>query len=644
VLRPLLRLLAFLRPYWHLTAGAYVCVVLNAIFTLVVPSLLGRAIDDGISQGDLGVVARMGLLILAASILRGLAAFAQGYLAESSAQGVSYQLRKALYAHVQKLSFSFHDQAQTGELMARATADVEAVRAFTGRGLTQVAIMLLLLVGVAFALFQMHWQLALLSMILLPGVAWRAYTFGRQVRPMHRAVQQEIATLANRIQESVAGIQVVKAFGRHDFEIERFDRQNERLYKRYVEAARATALNAPFLDLLSNVCTLLMLWLGGMLVVWGQLSYGELVAFYAYLLQLVLPIRRGGWLMTMAARASASAERIFEILDSPVTVADRPGATVLPPLVGSVEFEDVSCSYYPGRPVLQHVTFRAEPGQTVALVGSTGSGKTSIANLIPRFYDVDGGRVLVDGHDVRDVQLQSLRQQIGIVMQETLLFADTVRANIAYGRPGATDAEIRAAARAARADEFIERLPRGYDTGVEERGVSLSGGQKQRIAIARALLMNPRILILDEFTSSVDVATERQIRQALIELMRNRTTFVIAHRLSTVRAAEQILVLEAGKLVAHGTHDALLASSALYRDTYALQLQSDDDSVDPGEVSPSPSPSPVRGRGGTDGLLPLSRHGDPAQRRGPVLGDGRERGLGGEGIPAGDGPVERAQP
>jgi ABC-type multidrug transport system fused ATPase/permease subunit len=575
--RPLLRLLAFLRPYWLFTAGAYFCVVLNAVFTLVVPALLGHAVDDGIGKGDMSVVAKTGFLILAASTLRGLAAFAQGYLAESSAQGVSYQLRKALYAHVQRLSFSFHDQAQTGELMARATADVEAVRAFSGRGLTQIAIMLLLLVGVAIALFRMNWQLALLSMLLLPAVAWRAYTFGRQVRPMHRAVQNEIALLANRIQESVSGIHVVKAFGREELEIERFDVQNQTLFQRYVVAARSTALNAPFLDMLSNVCTLLMLWVGGILVVWGDLSYGELVAFYAYLLQLVLPIRRGGWLMTMAARASASSERIFEILDSPVTVADREDATVLPPLVGSVEFQDVSCSYYPGRPVLQHVTFRAEPGQTIALVGATGSGKTSIANLIPRFYDVDGGQVLVDGHDVRDVKLTSLRQQIGMVMQETLLFADTIRSNIAYGRPGATDDEIRAAARAARADEFIERLPGAYDTGVEERGVSLSGGQKQRIAIARALLMNPRILILDEFTSSVDVATERLIRQALIELMRNRTTFVIAHRLSTVRAADQILVLEGGQVVAHGTHEELLAKSPVYRDTYALQLQSDDD-------------------------------------------------------------------
>jgi ATP-binding cassette subfamily B protein len=557
--------------------GAYVCLLLNAVFTLMVPYLLGIAVDHGISVGDMGVVGKMAVAILAVSLLRGVSAFGQGYLAESAAQGVSYLLRKALYAHVQRLSFSFHDQAQTGELMARATADVEAVKNFTGRGFIQIVNMLLLLFGVTIALVNMNWQLALLSLAMLPVLAWRAYRFGRQVRPMHQRVQREIAELATRIQESVAGVQVVKAFGRHDFEIERFDEHNGRLYKAYVVAARTTALNAPFLDLLSNACTLLMLWVGGMLVIWNQLTYGELVAFYAYLLQLVQPVRRGGWLMTMGARASAASERIFEILDTPIAVAESPEATVLPALIGSVEFEDVSCSYYPGRPVLQDVTFRAEPGQTIALVGTTGSGKTSIANLIPRFYDVDGGQVLIDGHDVRDVQLQSLRQQIGMVMQETLLFGGTIRANIAYGRPGATDDEIHAAARAARADEFIERLPDGYDTGVEERGVSLSGGQKQRIAIARALLMDPRILILDEFTSSVDVATERLIRQALQELMRGRTTFVIAHRISTVRAADQILVMEAGRIVATGTHAQLLETSEHYRDTYAVQLQGDDD-------------------------------------------------------------------
>jgi ATP-binding cassette subfamily B protein len=560
-----------------LTIGAYICLGLNAFFTLLVPYLLGIAVDHGISQGDMGVVTQMAMLILVVSFLRGVAAFGQSYLAESAAQGVSYLLRKALYAHVQRLSFSFHDKAQTGELMSRATADVEAVKNFTGRGLVQIVNMLLLLVGVAIALFKMNWELAILSLALLPALAWRAYRFGRQVRPMHQVVQREIAELASRIQENVAGVQVVKAFGRQDREIEHFDEQNNLLYKAYVIAAKTTALNAPFLDLLSNGSTLIMLWAGGVLVVWGQLSYGELIAFYAYLLQLVQPVRRGGWLMTMGARASAASERIFEILDTPIAVADSPDATPLTSLIGSVEFQDVSCSYYPGRPVLQDVTFRAEPGQTIALVGTTGSGKTSIANLIPRFYDVDGGQVLIDGHDVRDVQLQSLRQQIGMVMQETLLFGGTIRANIAFGRPGASQDEIKAAAKAARADEFIERLPEGYDTEVEERGVSLSGGQKQRIAIARALLMDPRILILDEFTSSVDVATERLIRGALLDLMRGRTTFVIAHRISTVRAADQILVMERGRIVAHGTHDELLETSEHYRDTYAVQLKGDDD-------------------------------------------------------------------
>jgi ATP-binding cassette subfamily B protein len=311
-------------------------------------------------------------------------------------------------------------------------------------------------------------------------------------------------------------------------------------------------------------------------VVLGHLTFGELVAFYTYLLQLVMPIRRGGWLMTMASRAGAASERIFEVLDAPVTVADRPGAIVLPPVKGKVEFEGVSCAYYPGRPVLEAVSFAVEPGQTVALVGGTGSGKTSIANLIPRFYDVSSGRVLIDGHDVRDVQLPSLRRQIGVVMQETLLFAGTIRENIAYGRPEASHEQVRAAARAARADAFIERLSRGYESRVGERGVSLSGGQKQRVAIARAILLDPRILILDEFTSSVDLETERQIREALRELLRNRTTFVIAHRLSTVRSADQILVIERGHLIASGRHEQLLASSPDYRAICAAQLEGDE--------------------------------------------------------------------
>jgi ATP-binding cassette, subfamily B, multidrug efflux pump len=574
--RALLRLFRYLRRSWRLTVGAYICLVLSSVFTLVVPGLLGKAVDEGISRGDLNVVAAMSVAILVASALRGVFAFGQGYLGEAAAQAVSYTLRNELFVHVQKLSFSFHDQAETGELMARGTADVEAVRGFTGRGLLQIVNVAVLVVGVAIALVQMNVVLALVSLAILPALVWRTERFSRAIRPMHTAVQQELAALATRVQESVAGIRVVKAFGRERYEIDRFDTRNAQLFERYVVAARTTALNAPFLDLLSNVSTLLMLWLSGLFVVTGLLTMGEMVAFYSYLLQLVQPIRRGGWLMAMASRASASSARIFEVLDTPVAVADKPGAVELPPLEGRVELEAVSCAYHPGRPVLEQVSFRVEPGQTVALVGSTGSGKTSVANLIPRFYDVSAGSVRVDGFDVRDVQLNSLRRQIGVVLQETLLFSGTVRSNIAFGRPDADEDDIRQAAVLARADEFIARLPRGMDTPVGERGVTLSGGQKQRIALARALLMDPRILILDEFTSSVDLETERLIRAAMEEVLRGRTTFVIAHRLATVRSADQILVLRRGRLVAHGTHAELVESSAEYREIYATQLAAEE--------------------------------------------------------------------
>jgi ATP-binding cassette subfamily B protein len=418
----------------------------------------------------------------------------------------------------------------------------------------------------------MNWKLALLSLVILPLLYWRASSFSRSMRPLFRAVQDQVAVVATLVQDNAAGARVVKAFGQEQREIDRFDRENEGLYQRYFDSARLQSFNTPLLNFIANAATIAMLWVGGLLVMANQLTLGELVAFYAYLLQIVGPVRQGGFLMSMASRAAASSERVVEVLDTPIEVASPPDALELDTLRGEVEFRDVSCEYHPGRAVLEHVSFQAQPGQTIALVGSTGSGKTTVANLIPRFYDVTDGRVLIDGVDVREVTLNSLRRQIGIVMQETTLFSGTIRENIAFGKADATDADIDWAAHSARADEFIARLPDGYDTRVGERGVSLSGGQKQRVAIARALLMDPRILILDEFTSAVDAATERLIRAALVELMRNRTTFVIAHRLSTVRAADLILVLRNGRLVDTGTHEELLESSTVYREIHASQL------------------------------------------------------------------------
>jgi ABC-type multidrug transport system fused ATPase/permease subunit len=583
-MKSLLRLPGYFKPYWRLVLIAYLAVIFNAGTTLIVPALTGLAVDQGIAAHDVAALVKFGVLIMLVSGLRGVSAYCQGYQGESAAQGVSYELRKALYAHMQSLSFSFHDQAQTGELMARATSDVEALRNFTGRGLLQIINTVLLLLGVTVALWRMNWTLALLSLLVLPMLVWRTALFSRRIRPMYRKVQDQIAKVAGEIQENIAGVRVVKAFGREREEIARFIEGNEQLYDDYLAAAREQGVNAPLIEFLSNASTLGMLWLTGLLVMfnhlsiglitvsWNQLTIGDLVAFYAYLLQLVAPIRRGGWLMAMGSRAAASSERVFEILDTPVTVANQPDAIELPDIKGGVEFADVSCAYHPGRPVLEHVSFKVEPGQMVALVGATGSGKTTVANLIPRFYDVSEGRVLVDGYDVRGVTLNSLRRQVAVVMQETMLFSGTIRENIAFGRPDATDEEIAAAAEAARASEFIQRLPLGYQTIVGERGVSLSGGQKQRVAIARALVMDPRLLILDEFTSSVDVATERLIRSALQELMRDRTTFVIAHRISTVRAADIILVLDRGRLVASGKHEELLETSDVYKQIAASQL------------------------------------------------------------------------
>ncbi|HUZ76745.1 MAG TPA: ABC transporter ATP-binding protein [Chloroflexota bacterium] len=585
-MKTLLRIWPFFKSYRLLMFFALLAVIAQSLFTLVVPSLTGLAVDQGVVTHNVNELIFLSGLILLFSFLRGMATFLQFYLGENAAQGVSYQLRKTVYAHIQSLSFGFHDQAQTGELLAHGTSDVEQLRNFTGRGLLMIFNLTLLMLGVTVALLKMDWRLAALSVLILPAIYWRAARFSLTIRPMFRIVQDQIARLATVIQDNAAGMRVVKAFGHEQEEIAHFDKENAALYDGYLDSTRQTAFNTPLLQLMSNVSTLTMLWVAGYLVIVRAITPGELVAFYAYLLQLVGPVARGGFLMAMAARAAASSERILEILDAPIAVANRDDAEQLPPIDGRVEFQDVSCAYHPGRPVLEHVSFVVEPDHMVALVGATGSGKTTVANLLPRFYDVSEGRVLIDGRDVRDVSLTSLRKQVGVVMQETTLFTGTIRDNITFGRPGVDDDTIRRAAKAARADEFIDRLPDGYDTIVGERGASLSGGQKQRVAIARALIMDPRLLILDEFTSAVDVETERLIRAALLELMRGRTTFVIAHRLSTVRAADSILVLARGRLVASGTHEQLLETSPVYRDIHASQLSSTGDDAEPGGVGP----------------------------------------------------------
>lgn len=583
----LFRLLRYLWKYWPAVSVGFVCLLLATAIDLAIPELIRRVIDCGIRVGAASAHARAAcpavadpmqivsgavMLIILLTVLKGLFQFGQGYLGEYGAQGIAYDLRNEIYRHLQNLSFSWHDRAQTGQLMARATSDVEQLRHFTGRAVLQLAQFLVMGTGITVVLLAMNWKLALVSLVAVPLLFRTIQAYNASVRPLFRQVQEELAVLAAIIQENLAGARVVRAFAREPNEIAKFNAQNNRLQARYVAAAEIQSFTNPLMDVIANLGTVLVLWFGGFLVITGEMSIGQLVAFNTYLLLIVRPVRRLGFLIGQSSRAIAAGERIFEILDAPIEVRDRPGAIPLPPIRGEVVFDHVWCSYYGGEPVLRDVSFRAEPGQVVALLGATGSGKSTIVHLIPRFYDVSKGRVLIDGHDVRDVQLLSLRRQVGMVLQDTTLFTGTIRENIAFGVPEASDEQVVAMAKAARAHDFIMQFPDGYQTRVGERGVTLSGGQKQRIAIARALLLNPRILILDDFTSAVDTETEALIREALEVLMEGRTTFVIAQRVSTVQHADQIIVLDRGEVVGIGTHEELLETNPIYAEIYQLQL------------------------------------------------------------------------
>ncbi len=564
-MKSLQRVFIYLKPYWLIAFGALISLLLVTASSLVSPQVLRLILDQGISQGDRATLLWASLLLIGVALVRALFSFTQGYWSEKAAQSVAYELRNALFSKLENLSFSYHDQAQTGQLMTRITSDVEQVRTFISGGMLQVVSALALLVGSLAALFSTNWKLALITLLTVPAMAAVIARFMRIVRPMFSQVQKKLGALNTVLQENLAGIRVVQAFAREPYEAERYTKLNGELLDANLQTIRGLASSFPMIFFISNLGTLAVIWFGGHQVIDRTLSLGELVAFNTYLSLLIMPIMMLGMIIAQISRAGVSAERIFEVLDAQSEVHDRPGAQPLTAVRGRVAFEGVSFRYAGGeRNVLDHVSFVAEPGQTVAIMGITGSGKSTIINLIPRFYDVTTGRVTIDGSDIRDVTLESLRDQIGIVLQDTTLFSGTIRDNIAYGRPDASDADVEAAARAAQAHEFITGFTEGYATMVGERGVGLSGGQKQRIAIARALLRNPRILILDDSTSAVDAETEFQIQQALQELMHGRTSFVIAQRISTVRDADLILLLDAGTIAAQGTHDELLRTSALY--------------------------------------------------------------------------------
>ncbi|MBI4213422.1 MAG: ABC transporter ATP-binding protein [Chloroflexi bacterium] len=587
-MRIVIRLAGYYRNYWGGVLVAAIALVISTGVELATPAFIGVVVDCALSAvaGSARVSGRpcpievqsgdvVGLVIaimLGFAILRSIFLFLHSYYGELGSQGIAYELRKQIYEHLQKLSFSWHDRAQTGHMVSRATSDVEALKNFTGRAFLQLARFILMIAGIGAFLFTMHWQLALASLVALPFLLKAGSWYGLSVQPLWRQAQEETAVLAEIVQENLAGSRVVRAFAQEPAQVAKFETQNRRLLNQLLLAARVQSWANPLLDALGNIGLVTVLWYGGYLIINQELSVGELVAFNSYLLLVVRPVRQIGFLVGQAARAIASGERIFEILDAPIDVLDKPDAYPLPPIRGEVVFDHVTCSYLGGQPVLRDVSFEAHPGETIALLGATGSGKTTIINLIPRFYDVSGGRVLVDGYDVRDVQLATLRRNIGIVMQDTTLFTGTIRENIAFGAPEAHEEQIVEAARAARAHDFIVDCPEGYDTPVGERGVTLSGGQKQRIAIARALLMDPRILILDDFTSAVDTETEALIREALEVLMQGRTTLVIAQRVSTVRSADRIIVLDRGSIAGMGTHEELLESNEIYAEIYRLQL------------------------------------------------------------------------
>jgi ATP-binding cassette, subfamily B, multidrug efflux pump len=570
------RALTYLKTYRLESGAALLSLLLVTISNLFAPFFIQLAVDSGIGKQDWNVVLIAVGGLIGAALLRSLFTFLQGYLSERASQGVAFDMRESLFAKLQRLGFSYYDQAQTGNLVTRLTSDVEAVRGFIGAGIIQIVAALLTLIGTIGVLFSKNWVLTLIVLLTIPPIFFLLFKFVSQIGPLFGQVQMALGKLNTVLQEDLRGLKVVRAFAREAFEQQRYQKANTALLEKNLSTIGAISGVFPNVILFGSLGTLATVWYGGLEVFAGRLTLGELLAFNAYLAFLLQPIFTIGFLAAGLARAGASAERIFEVLDAPLDVLEKPNATILPPLVGRVQFENVSFRYVGAeKEALKNISFAVEAGQVVAIIGGTGSGKSSLTNLIPRFYDVSKGKITIDGMDVREVQLSSLRGQIGVVLQEATLFSGTVRENIAYGKPEASLEEVVAAAQAAQAFEFISSLDAGFNTIVGERGVGLSGGQRQRIAIARALLLKPKMLILDDSTSAVDAQTEALIQDALDSLMRDskRTTFVIAQRISTVRNADLIVVLDKGQLAAMGTHEHLLETSELYNDILGSQLK-----------------------------------------------------------------------
>ncbi len=562
------RLLGFLRPYrWSLWVSVVLAVASQAV-SIALVLVTGSVIDRAIVPERRDQLWTLVWITIALGVVKALLMVGRRFISGWQALGVEFDMRNALYSHLVRMSFGFYDRHQTGQLMSRATVDLQAVRFFLGYGLIFFFQHVLTIVGVTAVMLYLEWRLALVALAVTPLIVALAYRYSRVSHPILRDVQQKMADVATVAEENIVGVHVVKAFAQEDAEQRKFSARSEAVFGKSVEANRQRAIYVPLLSFVPLIAQAAVLLVGGWMVVGGSLSVGDFFRFNIFVTMLIMPLRMLGMWIGQAQRATASGERIFEVLDEPEEVSDRLDAIDLPSGPGHVRFEGVSFGYDSKRPVLDGIDLDVEPGRTVALIGHTGSGKTTLAALLPRFYDVTRGRVAIDGHDVRDVTLASLRAEIGVVAQDPFLFSATVRENIAFGAPWAEDEDVERAARLAQAQEFIAELPNGYDTVIGERGITLSGGQRQRIAIARALIVDPRVLILDDATASVDATTEARIRDGLREAMEGRTTLIIAHRLSTIALADELVVLDDGGIAARGTHDELLASSSVYREIY----------------------------------------------------------------------------
>ncbi len=567
------RLLGFLWPHWKVLLAAVICMVAVSGSNLIVPWIIKDIVDEVLAEKNIQMLYWIIAAILVIFLIRGFTTFGNRFLMGYIGQRVVTDLRKRLFAHLQRLSISYYDKRRTGEIMSNLTNDIGALQNAIVDNFVSLVQESAIFIGSFVSMVYLQWKLTVLCLVIVPMVTFIIKFFGKKLRRSGKNVQERIADVTSMLQEVIQGVRIVRSFNRSDYEIRRFDAVNEANFKANIRTIRQSSQLTPFVEFFSAIAITVIIWYGGLSVIDGIMTSGELIAFLIYAINLANPTRRIAEVIGNIQKSLGAADRVFSILDTEPEVQEKPGAGQLTVREGRVEFRHVAFSYEPDHPVLTDISFTAEPGQTVAIVGPSGAGKTTIANILPRFYDVTGGAVLIDGTDIRDVTLGSLRDQIGLVPQDTLLFNTTIRENILYGRLDATDEEVWEAVRAANAEAFVKELPQGIETKVGDRGLVLSGGQRQRIAIARALLKNPSILILDEATSALDTESEKVVQEALDRLMVGRTAFVIAHRLSTIQNADQILVIHHGVIEERGTHEELMAKHGLYHELYTMSIR-----------------------------------------------------------------------